>query len=269
MAVTKRTRFEVLRRDKHTCQYCGAKAPDVKLHIDHVMPVALGGDDKPGNLVTACSGCNSGKSSIMPDSPLVEGLSEKAAAYALSMQDKMTRFRAEFEQLDEYEQEFLDLWNSWTGVSSGETVPLPGDYLRSLLAWMNMGVPMRAFEVAIAASMSAKHVRGEYGNFSYMAGVLTRMLDRQEIDLSVQSDTAAVYTESEMDALTVDAYQHGEKRGFESGVMRAELDRAINDHLRHHIDGTEMELVPGMFDKNRLVYSGKVVDRGSYSNTET
>lgn len=102
MAVTKRTRFEVLRRDDHTCQYCGAKAPDVKLTIDHVMPVSLGGDDKPGNLVTACRDCNAGKSSITPDSPLVEGLSDRAAAYALGMQDKMTRFRADVEAADEY-----------------------------------------------------------------------------------------------------------------------------------------------------------------------
>lgn len=36
MAVSKRTRFEVLRRDGHICQYCGEKAPDVTLHVDHV-----------------------------------------------------------------------------------------------------------------------------------------------------------------------------------------------------------------------------------------
>src|SRR4051794_41151740 len=111
MAVTKRTRFEVLRRDNHTCQYCGAKAPDVVLHIDHVMPVSLGGDDKPGNLVTACKDCNAGKASITPDSPLVAGLSDRAAAYALGMQDKMTRFRADFEALEGYEESFRDVWD--------------------------------------------------------------------------------------------------------------------------------------------------------------
>lgn len=39
MAVSKRTRFEVLRRDDHTCRYCGQSAPDVKLTVDHVLPV--------------------------------------------------------------------------------------------------------------------------------------------------------------------------------------------------------------------------------------
>ena len=34
MAVSKRTRFEVLKRDNHTCQYCGAKAPNATLHVE-------------------------------------------------------------------------------------------------------------------------------------------------------------------------------------------------------------------------------------------
>ena len=45
MPVTKRVRFEVLRRDNHTCHYCGARAPEVAITIDHVVPVALGGSD--------------------------------------------------------------------------------------------------------------------------------------------------------------------------------------------------------------------------------
>lgn len=28
MAVSKRTRYEVLRRDNHACRYCGARAPE-------------------------------------------------------------------------------------------------------------------------------------------------------------------------------------------------------------------------------------------------
>ena len=39
MAVSKRTRYEVLRRDNHACRYCGASAPDAKLTVDHVLPV--------------------------------------------------------------------------------------------------------------------------------------------------------------------------------------------------------------------------------------
>lgn len=39
MAVTKRTRFEVLRRDNYTCRYC--HATDNPLTVDHVVPRAL------------------------------------------------------------------------------------------------------------------------------------------------------------------------------------------------------------------------------------
>lgn len=54
-------RFEVLKRDDFACQYCGAKAPDVVLHCDHVVPACLGGKNEMENLATACSDCNLGK----------------------------------------------------------------------------------------------------------------------------------------------------------------------------------------------------------------
>lgn len=55
-------RFEVFKRDSFKCQYCGASAPEVILHIDHIKPVADGGTNDITNLVTACAGCNAGKS---------------------------------------------------------------------------------------------------------------------------------------------------------------------------------------------------------------
>ena len=61
-AITKKVRFEVFKRDSFTCQYCGQAAPDVVLHIDHIEPVAKGGDNEILNLITSCAGCNAGKS---------------------------------------------------------------------------------------------------------------------------------------------------------------------------------------------------------------
>lgn len=54
-------RYAVLRRDQFTCQYCGARAPEVRLHVDHVLPVCRGGGNDPANLKTACAACNLGK----------------------------------------------------------------------------------------------------------------------------------------------------------------------------------------------------------------
>lgn len=62
--ISKRARFEVLKRDAFTCQYCGKMPPDVTLHIDHIKPVSKGGSNGMLNLVTSCVDCNLGKSNI-------------------------------------------------------------------------------------------------------------------------------------------------------------------------------------------------------------
>lgn len=60
-------RFRVLARDNYTCRYCGAKAPGVALHVDHVVPRARGGRDALSNLVTACQTCNLGKAAMVAE----------------------------------------------------------------------------------------------------------------------------------------------------------------------------------------------------------
>lgn len=60
-ALSKKTRFDVFKRDLFTCQYCGAHPPGVLLHVDHVLAVATGGTNAVDNLVTACEPCNLGK----------------------------------------------------------------------------------------------------------------------------------------------------------------------------------------------------------------
>ncbi len=62
--ISKRTRFEVFKRDRFTCQYCGNTPPTVTLQIDHIVPVSKGGDNSRVNLVTACRDCNLGKSNV-------------------------------------------------------------------------------------------------------------------------------------------------------------------------------------------------------------
>jgi len=57
-------RWQILKRDNFTCQYCGQNAPNVKLEIDHIIPRGDGGEDTPENLVTACYACNRGKSGL-------------------------------------------------------------------------------------------------------------------------------------------------------------------------------------------------------------
>lgn len=59
--ISKKTRFEVFKRDGFKCQYCGASAPAAILVIDHVEPFSKGGSDEILNYITACQPCNAGK----------------------------------------------------------------------------------------------------------------------------------------------------------------------------------------------------------------
>ena len=54
-------RWIVLKRDNFTCQYCGRKAPDVILEVDHVIPKSKNGGNELTNLKTSCYECNHGK----------------------------------------------------------------------------------------------------------------------------------------------------------------------------------------------------------------
>lgn len=58
------TRRNVLRRDGHTCQYCGSED---RLTLDHVLPRSRGGRDAWDNLVTACTPCNNRKANRTPE----------------------------------------------------------------------------------------------------------------------------------------------------------------------------------------------------------
>lgn len=56
-------RREVLRRDKHACQYCGSTK---QLTLDHVIPRSKGGKHSWDNVVIACEPCNSRKGDRTP-----------------------------------------------------------------------------------------------------------------------------------------------------------------------------------------------------------
>lgn len=58
------TKRNILRRDNHTCQYCGVRKP--VMTTDHVIPKALGGTDSWENMVCACPECNASKEDRTP-----------------------------------------------------------------------------------------------------------------------------------------------------------------------------------------------------------
>jgi 5-methylcytosine-specific restriction endonuclease McrA len=56
-------RREVLKRDRHRCQYCGSTK---RLTLDHVIPKSKGGTHSWDNVVAACSHCNARKGDRTP-----------------------------------------------------------------------------------------------------------------------------------------------------------------------------------------------------------
>lgn len=61
--MTPSLRYDILKRDDFRCQICGHSQEDgVKLHVDHILPIAKGGETKEENLRALCSNCNIGKS---------------------------------------------------------------------------------------------------------------------------------------------------------------------------------------------------------------
>jgi 5-methylcytosine-specific restriction endonuclease McrA len=54
----------------------------VELHVDHVIPVSLGGTNEPWNLVAACVPCNLGKANYAPAAGLVRRVRQEWVNYS-------------------------------------------------------------------------------------------------------------------------------------------------------------------------------------------
>lgn len=173
MPVSKRTRYEVLKRDNHTCRYCGASAPDAKLTVDHVLPVSLGGTDTPDNLVAACQDCNYGKGSTSPNAELVAQVGEDdmrwAAAVKRAADNVIEADRREGKRHDW----FLREWRDW----DEKCQHLPDGWDKSLDHWLGAGLPK---EVLIACLMIALMNRGVKHSavFAYMGGVARKKIEQ-------------------------------------------------------------------------------------------
>lgn len=119
MPISVRTRFEVIKRDGFTCQYCGRRSPDVVLEVDHIVPVASGGVDDLMNLTTSCWECNRGKS----DRPLGECMTGEdphdRAILLLERERQLREYNAVLAAINERVEEaygsLSDFWLSATG----------------------------------------------------------------------------------------------------------------------------------------------------------
>jgi hypothetical protein len=102
-AISKKIRFEIFKRDNFKCQYCGSSAPDVILHVDHIKPVARGGDNDITNYITACESCNMGKGARqLDDNSMLEKQRKQLEELNERRQqlEMMMKWRKELKSLD-------------------------------------------------------------------------------------------------------------------------------------------------------------------------
>lgn len=177
MAVSKRLRFEILRRDNYTCRYCGARGNETPLTIDHVTPVALGGTDAPDNLVTACEPCNAGKSSVPPGAPLVADVNAEALRWAAAMKQAAAEMEARDAGRDEYHQTFVNAWNSWHYEHNGKrhTYELPSDWRPTMDRFRAAGLPATVWPEIVDAAMGNTNVKLS-NLFRYACGIAWRRI---------------------------------------------------------------------------------------------
>ena len=180
MAVSKRLRFEILKRDNHTCRYCGATAPEAALTVDHVMPVALGGTDLPENLVAACRDCNAGKSSVPAGAPLVADVAADALRWSRAVLAASEVLAADRALRRERRAEFQELWNEWTFKLRGmmnQNWPLPGDWGSTVDSMIQASATVEDFAEAIESALGRGGIDDRW---RYFCGVMWKIISRKQ-----------------------------------------------------------------------------------------
>ncbi len=161
--ISKRIRFEVFKRDSFKCQYCGSGSPDVILEIDHIHPVAKGGRQTDiVNLITACQGCNAGKSDKL--------LSDDAIAKKRKHQlDALQERREQLEMMAEWQLGLVDLTEAsvqhcselWSQVAMGYHLTEQG--IQTMRGYV---VKFGQADVMDAMRKAARYFRTENGKFT-------------------------------------------------------------------------------------------------------
>jgi hypothetical protein len=190
MAVSKRLRFEILRRDNHACQLCGATAPEAKLTVDHIIPVALGGTDVPENLQAACRDCNYGKSSTPADAAMIATASEAAKRWAAAIRTVAETMDCDIQTLIGRRELFMTEWERWTN-GYGDTMPVPGTWEASIDRFYAAGLTPTIIRECIRIAMSKPGLAKD-ATFNYFCGVAWSKIREMQAGAIQLADAEAV-----------------------------------------------------------------------------
>lgn len=183
--LSKRTRFEVFKRDGFRCTYCGKRPPEVVLVIDHVVPVAEGGGDEPENLTTACYACNAGKGAV-PLGDVLPSLDELGVLEALQeVAERRLLLKQQAASVDRRRQELDAVIEQVRGWWVDETDRPDAFEAASVKTFLQQGLSLDEIEQGIRAAarkVSEKHwIRDEY-LWRYFCGACWRMLREERLD---------------------------------------------------------------------------------------
>lgn len=227
MAISKRLRYEVLKRDGYRCRYCGASAPDAVITIDHVVPQALGGGDEPSNLVAACKDCNGGKTSVSPDAPLVADVADDALRWSRAITVAAGEMLASASEGVDAIAHFEKAWGRYGTGPRRKPLPKDPGWQNTVTTLLSAGLPMGVLEECIEIAMSQRKVP-ENNVFRYMCGVAWRKVrelrDRAK-ELASSDPTPAI---------NADPYQQG-RVDFARELLN-ELTEDERQGLREAID---------------------------------
>jgi HNH endonuclease len=142
LAISKRLRFEILRRDGFRCRYC--RNGETLLTVDHVTPRVLGGTDAPSNLVACCDDCNTGKASTLPGGATIDGPDDDLVRWTRAVKRAAYLAREKRDEVDRYREEFRKEWSRWHYGQERAEFPLAAEWgyfidqfhAASLPSWM-------------------------------------------------------------------------------------------------------------------------------------
>lgn len=165
-SLSKKTRFEIFKRDGFKCIYCGSHPPEVILEVDHIDPVSKGGDDSPTNLITSCFDCNRGKSdrllSVVPES--LSSVAERVKESELQLKAYRKIIKSQQERIE------ADAWDVVHSLFGDDTNQIRKDWFTSIKNFISK---LQKHDVVEAAEIAYSKMRFKSDKklFCYFCGI--------------------------------------------------------------------------------------------------
>ena len=184
--ISKKTRFEVFKRDSFKCCYCGNEAPNVVLEIDHIQPISKGGDNNIINLITSCFNCNRGKSNkVLTESKTLKQQKQQLNILNQKREQLMflQKWRNELSNLNN------DIVNFYTTIICENSYPIElNDFgKKKLLKWVekyNKQELIEAIEIAYFSYFTKKDNRNDIekrNNWNIAFDYIPRIIESKKI----------------------------------------------------------------------------------------